>query len=161
MKYAQSTSVRQLIQKIENHPDRHALQKDLQQNQSLNPFSPESKQMIHEVGNIELRELLETEPKTQCKVCLSYWNIGILFCTCGHFLHKERGANQQFINYTMDLLSVPEYVARVMGSPRQAYNRRRRTCEGPEPACVRAPFRNGGGTRRRGKDELTSCRGTV
>ena len=25
-------------------------------------------------------------------------------------LHKERGANQQFINYTMDLLSVPEYV---------------------------------------------------
>ena len=29
---------------------------------------------------------------------------------CGHFLHKERVANQQFINYTMDLLSVPEYV---------------------------------------------------
>ena len=33
VKYAQSTSARQLIQKIENHPDRHALQKDLQQNQ--------------------------------------------------------------------------------------------------------------------------------
>ena len=32
---AQSTSVRQLIQKIENHPDRHSLQKDLQLNQSL------------------------------------------------------------------------------------------------------------------------------
>ena len=41
VKYAQSTSVPQLIQKIENHPDRHALQKDLQQNQSYNPFSPE------------------------------------------------------------------------------------------------------------------------
>ena len=26
LKYAQSTSVRKLIQKIENHPDRHALQ---------------------------------------------------------------------------------------------------------------------------------------
>ena len=70
--------------------DRHALQKDLQQNQSFNPFSPESQK--------------------QSKLCLSYWNIGILYCTCGHFLHKERGANQQFINYTMDLLSVPEYV---------------------------------------------------
>ena len=35
VKYAQSTSVRQLIQKIENHPDRHALQKDLQQNQII------------------------------------------------------------------------------------------------------------------------------
>ena len=32
LKYAQSTSVRQLIQKIENHPDRHALQKEIQQN---------------------------------------------------------------------------------------------------------------------------------
>ena len=66
--------------------------------------------MIRDVGNIELCELLETEPKTQCTVCLSYWNIGFLYCTCGHFLHKERGANQQFVNYTMDFLSVPEYV---------------------------------------------------
>ena len=66
--------------------------------------------MIQDVGNIELCELLETEPKTQCTVCLSYWNIGKFYCTCGHFLHKERGANQEFINYTMDLLSVPEYV---------------------------------------------------
>ena len=109
VKHAPSTSVRQLIQKIENLPDRHALQQDLRQNQSFNPFSPESKQMIQDVGNIELCELLETEPKTQCTVCLSYWNIGKLYCTCGHFLHKERGANNQFISYTMDL-SVPEYV---------------------------------------------------
>ena len=111
VKRAQSTSVRHLIQKIENHPDRHSLQQDLQQNQSFYPFSPESKQMIRDVGNIELCESLETEPKTQCKVCLSYWNIGIiLYCTCGHFLHKERGDNQKFIGYTMDLLSVLEYV---------------------------------------------------
>ena len=33
VKHAQSTSVRQLIQKIENHPNRHALQQDLRQNQ--------------------------------------------------------------------------------------------------------------------------------
>ena len=71
---------------------------------------PESEQMIRDVGNIESCELLETEPKTQCTVCLSYWNIGILYCTCGHFLHKERGAKQQFISKTMDLLSLPEYV---------------------------------------------------
>ena len=36
-------SVRELIQKIENHPIRHALQRDLQQSQSFNPFSQESK----------------------------------------------------------------------------------------------------------------------
>ena len=97
VKHAQSTSVRQLIQKIENHPDRHALQQDLRQNQSFNPFSPESKQMIRDVGNIELCELLETEPKTQCKVCLSCWDIRIVYCTCGHFFRKGRGENQKFI----------------------------------------------------------------
>ena len=69
VKQLQSASVRELIQKIENHPHRHALQRDLQQSQSFNPFSQESKQMIHEVGNIELCELLDMEPKTQCKVC--------------------------------------------------------------------------------------------
>ena len=110
VKYAQSTSVRELIQKIENHPNRHALQQDLRQNQSFNLFSPESKQIIRDVGNIELCELLETEPTTQCKVCLSYWNIGTVYCTCGHFFRKGRGSNQQFIKYTMDLLSIPEYV---------------------------------------------------
>ena len=38
VKHAQSTSVRELIQKIENHPDRNALQQDLRQNQLLSPF---------------------------------------------------------------------------------------------------------------------------
>ena len=47
VKQLQSASVRELIQKIENHPNRHALQRDLQQSQSFNPFSQESKQMIH------------------------------------------------------------------------------------------------------------------
>ena len=41
VKHAQSTSVRQLIQKIEIHPNRHALQQDLRQKQSFNFFGPE------------------------------------------------------------------------------------------------------------------------
>ena len=109
VKHAQSTSVRELIQKIENHPDRHAVQRDLRQSQSFNPSSPESKQMIQDVGNIKLCELLETEPKTQCKVCLSYWNIGIIYCTCGHFLRNGTEENKKFVQYTIDLLSIPNY----------------------------------------------------
>ena len=50
VKHAQSTSVRQLIQKIENH----------RQNQSFNPFSPESKQMIQDVGNIAVHSVYHT-----------------------------------------------------------------------------------------------------
>ena len=65
----------------------------------LTPSIQESKQMIHEVGNIELCELLDMEPKAQCKVCLPYWDVGIVHCTCGHFL----------LQYTMDPLSVPNY----------------------------------------------------
>ena len=107
VKHAQSTSVGELIQKIENHPDRHALQQDLRQNQPFNRFSPESKQMIQDVGNIELCEMLKTEPKTQCKACPSYWNIGMVYCTCGHFLHKETEVNRKFVKYTMELLFSP------------------------------------------------------
>ena len=80
VKHAHSTSVRQLIQKIENHPDRHAIQRDQRQrhqfyvriSQSFNCFSPESDKIIQDVGNIKLSELLETEPKTQCIVLLSF-----------------------------------------------------------------------------------------
>ena len=91
VKHAQSTSVRELIQKIENHPDRHALQQDLRQNEAFYPFSPESKKMIQEVGNIELFELLETHPKTQCKACLSYWSVGIVYLHMRAFLAGNRG----------------------------------------------------------------------
>ena len=66
--------------------------------------------MIQDVGNIELRELLETEPKTQCTACLSCWNIGIVYCTYGYFLHKETAVSQKFVKYMMDSLSVPECV---------------------------------------------------
>ena len=37
-------------------------------------------------------------------------NIGIVYCTCGHFLQKETAVNREFVKYTMDLLPVPEYV---------------------------------------------------
>ena len=83
VKQAESSRVRELVKKIENHPDRHALQQDLQQNKAYNPFSAKSKRMIQEGSNVELFELFETDPKTQCKACLSYWSEGIVYCTCG------------------------------------------------------------------------------
>ena len=95
VKRLHSASVRELIQKIENHPNRHAGQ--------------ESEEMIHEVGNIELCELLDTEPKAQRKVCLSYWDIGIVYCTCGHFLRNGTEENKKIVQYTMDLFSIPNY----------------------------------------------------
>ena len=95
-------------QPVVNHDD--SSHEQTRQNQAFHPFSPESKKIIQEVGNIELFELLETDPKTQCTACLSYWNVGIVYCTCGHFLQKETEANRNFVKYTMDFLPLAEYV---------------------------------------------------
>ena len=109
VKHAEGSRVRELIQKIKNHPDLHTLQQDLRQNKAYNPFSAESTRMIKDVGNVEQFELFETDPKTQCKACPSYWSEGIVYCTCGHLL-KETVANRRLIVYTLDLLSIPDYV---------------------------------------------------
>ena len=95
VKQSHGANVQDLIQKIENHPHRHALQSDLQQHRQFNPFSKESQDVIREVGNIELCELLDVEPKAQCKACLAYWDVGIVYCTCGHFLRDGTEENQE------------------------------------------------------------------
>ena len=46
----------------------------------------------------------------QCTACLSYWNVGIVYCILGHYLQKETEVNRKFGKYTMDLLSLPEHV---------------------------------------------------
>ena len=109
MKQLQSANVRELIQKIENHRNRHAFQRDLQQSQTFNPFSQESKQMIHEVGNIEQFELLDTEPKNAVQgmlIILGHWH---RLLHVRDFLRKGREENQKFIKYTMELLSISDY----------------------------------------------------
>ena len=60
---AESSRVRELVKKIDTHPDRHALQQDQQQNKAHNPFSARSKQKIQDAGNVELFELFETDTK--------------------------------------------------------------------------------------------------
>ena len=66
VKRSHSINVHNLIQQIENHPQRQALQSDLQQHQAFNPFSEESKDAIMAVGNTELCEIVDVEPKSQC-----------------------------------------------------------------------------------------------
>ena len=67
VKRSHGVNVQNLMQKIENHPQRHALQSDLQQHRQFNPFSKESRDVIEAAGNIELCELLDVEPKSTVK----------------------------------------------------------------------------------------------
>ena len=71
VKRSHGVNVQNLIQKIENHPQRQALQSDLQQYRPFNPFSKESQDVIEAAGNTELCEILDVEPKAQCKACLA------------------------------------------------------------------------------------------
>ena len=109
VKQSHGVNVQNLIQKIENHPQRHALQSDLQQHRQLNLFSKESRDVIKAAGNIELCELFDVEPKAQCKVCLSYWNVGIVYCTCGHLLRDDTTENKKYIKLVLGLLSIPNF----------------------------------------------------
>ena len=109
VKQVESSRVRELIKQIGNHPHRQDLQFDLRQNKAYNPFSEKSKKMIKDMGNVELFELCETNPKTQCTECLLYWRECIVYCTCGHLL-RESAASRGAIQWTLDLLSIPNYV---------------------------------------------------
>ena len=96
VKQAENFRVRELVNNIESHPHRQALQTDLQQNNAYNPFSDESKAMIREMGNVELFELCETIkpiPKLQCSKCFLYWNQGTVYCTCGHLLVESESSH--------------------------------------------------------------------
>ena len=109
MKRSHDVNVRNMIQKIENPLQRHALQSDLQQHRQFNPFIKESQDVIKAAGNTELCELLDVEPKAQCKVCLSYCHVGIVYCTCGHFIRDDTTENKKYIKSILDLFSIPNF----------------------------------------------------
>ena len=112
VKRSHGVNVQNLIQKIENHPQRQALQSDLQQHRQFNPFSKESQDVIKAAGNTELCELLDVEPKTQCKTCLTCWDAGIVQCTCGYFLRDDTTENKKCIKTILDLFSIPNFFIR-------------------------------------------------
>ena len=112
VKRSHAINVHNLIQQIENHPQRKALQSDLQQHRAFNPFREESKDAIMAAGNTELCEIVDMEPKSQCRACLTYWNVGIVYCTCGHLLEDDTTENKKYISSVLDLFSIPNFYIR-------------------------------------------------
>ena len=106
VKQAENFRVRELVKKIDSHPHRNTLQADLQQNNTYNPFSDESKAMIREMANVKIFELCETNSKAQCLECLLSWNRGVIYGTCGYFL-VESESTQHCHQWRLDVLSIP------------------------------------------------------
>ena len=112
VKRSQSINIHDLIQRIESHPPKEAIQNDLEQHQSFNPFSDESKVAIMAAGNTELCEIINVEPKWQCKVCLKHCSTGIIYCTCGHLMTNDSAENRKYISAVLDTFSIPNFYIR-------------------------------------------------
>ena len=126
VKRSHGVNVHNLIQKIENHPQRQALQSDLQQHRAFNPFSKESQDAIKAAGNTELFEIVDVEPKAQCRACLTYWDVGIVYCTCGHFLRDDTTEKQEVHQVRAGSLLYPELLHQERPATRSQVREERR-----------------------------------
>ena len=63
-------------------------------------------------ANTELCEIVDVEPKSQCRACLTHWSAGIVYCTCGHLMKDDTTENKKYISSVLDLFSIPNFYIR-------------------------------------------------
>ena len=112
VKRSETLNILQLIRRITRHPQKQAVQNDLDQKQSFNAFSAESKKAIKESGNIEISEIVNTEPKWQCKFCLNHCNPGVIYCVCGRLMAEDSGEHRKYMSSTLDSFSIANFYIR-------------------------------------------------
>ena len=112
VKRSQNFNILELIRRITSHPQQEAVQNDLEQQQSFNAFSNESKVAIMDAGNIEICENVNVEPKWQCKVCLNHCSTGVIYCVCGRLMTKDSAENRKYISAILDFFSIPKLYIR-------------------------------------------------
>ena len=112
VKRSENFNILQLIRRITRHPQKQAVQNDLDKEQSFNAFSAESKKAIKEASNIEISEIINAEPKWQCKSCLNHCNPGVIYCVCGRLMTTDSAENRKYISSTLDSFSIPCFYIR-------------------------------------------------
>ena len=112
VKRSQNFNILQLIRRITSHPQQEAVQNDLEQQQSFNAFSNESKVAIMDAENTEIFEIVNVEPKWQCKFCLNNCNPGVIYCVCGRPMTKDFAENRKYISAILDTFSIPNFYIR-------------------------------------------------
>ena len=112
VKRSQNINILELIRRITSHPQQEAVQNNLEQQQSFNAFSNESKVAIMDAGIIEISENVNVEPKWQCKVCLNHCSTGVIYCVCGRLMIKDSAENRRYISAVLDTFSIPNFYIR-------------------------------------------------
>ena len=64
---------------------------------------------IMEAGNIEISEIVNAEPKWQCKSCLNHCNPGVIYCVCGRLMTTDSAENRKYISSILDSFSIPNF----------------------------------------------------
>ena len=111
-KCSQNFNILGVIRKITSHPQQEAVQDDLERQQSFNAFSNESKVAIMDAGNIEISEIVNADPKWQCKFCLNHCSTGVIYCVCGQLMTTDSAENRKYISSTLDSFSIPCFYIR-------------------------------------------------
>ena len=99
------------LRKRENHKNKNSLIQDLKQTEKINKFSKESQDLIADMNNTEIFELCEDPSKQQCTDCNAYWEMGIIYCSCGRNMNSTRSPTEFDLN-NRDVTSIPGYVVK-------------------------------------------------
>ena len=83
-------NVTKLIEMFEKHQHKKQFFKDLSQTQEINRFSEESQKLLVDMNHTEISELCDNSAKHQCPDCNTFWEIGIIWCSCGRNLKYSR-----------------------------------------------------------------------
>ena len=103
-------AVQKLIHQFANHPNKEALQEDLQQKRAFNPFSEKSKEMIYTMGNIEYFETCEITPNIT--VLQLYDRLADRYCVLAHAEHAYdlQTRFEKLNSDRCDVRAIPNYV---------------------------------------------------
>ena len=63
-------------------------------------------------GNTELCEIVNVDPKSQCRACLTFWSAGIVYCTCGNLMEEDTTEYKKYISSVLYLFSIPNFYIR-------------------------------------------------
>ena len=77
--------------------------------EKINKLSEESQDLIADITNTEIFELCENCSKQQWPDCNAYWEMGIIFFSCGRNVKSTRSPTE-FDQNNRDVTSVPGYV---------------------------------------------------
>ena len=104
--------------------------------EQFNPFSAESQGVqLKLLETLNYARLVDVEPKSQCRACLTYWNVGIVYCTVWTPVakmirteNKKCIKSEKYIKLFLDLFSIPELLHQEGPATRSQIREERRGC---------------------------------